>query len=71
MKKKSDWITEITEDIIRLKNVNRKTLYLISAEMTNEIATAVVKHFEELGYVVESKKCSSCVNKYDVIIQWS
>lgn len=68
MKKKIEWIAELTEDIIRLKNVNRKTLYLISAEMTTDTATAVIKHFEELGHVVESKKCASCVNKYDLII---
>lgn len=71
MKKKQEWITELTEDIVRLKNVGRKTLYLISAEMTNAIATGVVNHFKEAGYTVESKKCSSCKNSWDIIIQWT
>ncbi len=71
MKKKSEWIAELTNDIARLKGVNRKTLFLISAEMTNEIATAVVKHFKDVGYTVESKKCSSCKNSWDIIIQWT
>lgn len=71
MKKKKEWITELTEDIVRLKNVGRKTLYLISGEMTADIATGVVKHFKEAGYTVEFKKCNSCVNKYDIIIQWT
>jgi len=71
MKKKTEWITELTEDIIRLKNVNRKTLYLISAEMTTDIATAVIKYFKDAGYVVESKKCASCKNSWDIIIQWT
>lgn len=71
MKNKNEWITELTEDIIRLKNVNRKTLYLISAEMNTDIATAVVKHFKDEGYSVESKKCLSCKNSWDIIIQWT
>lgn len=71
MKKKADWITELTEDIVRLKGVNRKTLYLISAEMTTGIATGVVNHFKEAGYIVESKKCLSCRNSWDIIIQWT
>lgn len=71
MKNKSEWITELTEDIIRLKNVGRKTLYLISAEMTTEIANGVTKHFKEIGYSVESKKCRSCKNNWDIIIQWT
>lgn len=71
MKKKTEWITELTEDIVRLKNVGRKTLYLISAEMTNEVATAVVKHFKDNSYIVESKKCLSCKNSWDIIIQWT
>lgn len=71
MKKKNEWIAELTQDIVRLKNVNRKILYLISAEMTTDIATGVAKHFKEAGYTVESKKCNSCVNKYDIIIQWT
>ncbi len=70
MKKKQEWITELTEDIIRLKNAGRKTLYLISAEMNSEIANGVMKHFQELGYLVESKRCASCVNKWDLILQW-
>lgn len=68
MKNKDEWIGELTEEIVRLKGLNLKSLYLISAEMTTDIATAVVKHFEELGHLVESKKCASCVNKYDLII---
>ena len=71
MKKKNEWVTELTEDIIRLKNVNRKTLYLISAEMTTDIATAVIKHFKDAEYIVEFKKCASCKNSWDIIIQWT
>lgn len=71
MKKKIEWIIELTEDIIRLKNVKRKTLYLISAEMTTDTAKAVVKHFKDEGYSVESKKCLSCKNSWDIIIQWT
>lgn len=71
MKKKTEWITELTEDIVRLKSVNRKTLYLISAEMTTDIATAVVKHFKDAGYTVESKRCLTCKNSWDIIIQWT
>lgn len=70
MKKKSEWITELTEDIIRLKNAGRKTLYLISAEMNTETANGIVKHFLDQGYDVDSKRCASCVNKWDIILQW-
>ena len=70
MKKKQEWITELTEDIIRLKGAGRKTLYLISAEMNNETATAIENYFKEQGYSVESKKCRSCKNNWDVIISW-
>lgn len=71
MKKKQEWITELTEDIIRLKEHGRKTLYLISAEMNTEIANGVVKHFSDQGYIVESKKCRSCKNSWDIILQWT
>lgn len=70
MKKKQEWITELSEDIIRLKEHGRKTLYLISAEMNTETAKGVVKHFSDQGYIVESKRCASCVNKWDLILQW-
>ena len=70
MKKKQEWITEIESDIIRLKEHGRKTCYLISAEMNTEIANAIEKYFLNQGYSVETKKCSSCVNKWDVILQW-
>lgn len=69
MKKKQEWITELTEDIIRLKNAGRKILYLISAEMNTETANGVMKHFQESGYVVEIKRCLSCKkNSWDFII---
>lgn len=71
MKKKQDWITELTEDIIRLKKAGRKTLYLISAEMNTETSNGIVKHFSDQGYDVESKKCGSCRNKWDLILQWT
>ncbi len=71
MKKKQEWITELTEDIIRLRNAGRKTLYLISAEMNTETANGVVKHFSDQGYTVESKKCQSCKNSWDIILQWT
>jgi hypothetical protein len=70
MKKKQEWITELTEDIVRLKNAGRKTLYLISAEMNTETANGIVKHFLDHGYDVESNRCASCVNKWDLILQW-
>jgi len=71
MKKKQEWITELTEDIIRLKNAGRKTLYLISAEMNTETANGIVKYFSDQGYSLESKKCASCKNNWDIIIKWS
>lgn len=71
MKKKSEWIRELEEDIVRLKSAGRKTLYVISGEMTSEIAKGVIKYFEDAGYTVESKKCFSCKNNWDVIIQWT
>ena len=69
MKNKDEWIAELTEEIIRLKNLNRKSLYLISAEMTTDIASGVVNHFKEDGYSVESNKCLSCRNSWDIILQ--
>ncbi len=71
MRKKQEWITELTEDIIRLKEHGRKTLYLISAEMNTETANVIEKYFLDQGYSVEIKKCSSCINKWDVILQWT
>jgi hypothetical protein len=71
MKKKSEWIKELTEDIIRLKNKGRKKLYLISAEMNTETANGIEKHFSDQGYSVETKKCQSCKNNWDIIIDWS
>lgn len=70
MKKKSEWIEELESDIIRHKGYGRKTLYLISAEMNTETANGIVKHFLDQGYSVESKKCASCKNNWDLILQW-
>lgn len=71
MKKKTEWITELTEDIVRLKNVNRKTLYLISAEMNTDTAKGIEEHFLKIGYGVEIRKCLSCKKSWDLIISWT
>lgn len=70
MKSKKEWIEELESDIIRLKSYGRKTLYLISAEMNTETANGIVKNFLDQGYIVESKKCLSCKNNWDIILQW-
>lgn len=71
MKTKKEWIEELESDILRLKNKGRKTLYLISGEMNTETANGIIKHFADQEYDVKSKKCLSCKNNWDIIIDWS
>jgi len=71
MKTTDEWVSEIESHISNLKNRERKTLYLISAEMLQETSKVVEIHFTELGYTVDIRKCNQCTNTFDIIIQWN
>ncbi len=70
MKSYDEYIEEITESIEISKQKNRKSIYLISAEMTNNIANGIKSYFEVLDYDVETKRCAVCQNVFDIIINW-
>jgi len=69
-KSSSDWISEISFEIERLKLAGRHTYFQISLSMTRETSSEIFEHFDKLNYVIEVQKCHSCSNKYSIIITW-
>ena len=66
MKSYGEIILELRGEYDRLKALNRKTIYVMSAEISSETADRVKSYFEKLGSSVEIKMCPR--KRWDIII---